>query len=355
MTKKRILSYDVIRIVAALAVVMVHVAAPFITSTRIGSEEFVTGNVYGSFSRIGVQMFVMLSGALTLREDRTYTFSTMWRSIRNLLLLLFFWSAIYAVVHPLSLGYTITFETTIEKFFTGHYHLWYLFMLIGLHLITPILRTFVKKENRKYVGYYILLAMIFTFTIPLFKFFYSEFGGSKAWILNYSEKFQIGILGNYIAYYLLGWYLTSLELSKKTRIYIYAAGIVGCAMTVFGSIYYSGGTVRAYRVFFHNFTLNVMCMSAAVFVFLYYFFKHRTLGPLVTAAVTKLASLTFGVYILHIYVLTVLARLTPRLFEYGILPAPILAVCQWLIIAVISFAITYILSKIPLLKKVVKN
>ena len=149
MTKKRILSYDVIRIVAALAVVMVHIAEPFISRTEIGSAEYVTGNVFGAASRIGVQMFVMLSGALTLREEREYTFVTMRRSIGNLLFLLAVWSFVYAVVQPLSFGYELSFEVAVERFFTGHFHLWYLFMLIGLHLITPILRTFVKKENKK--------------------------------------------------------------------------------------------------------------------------------------------------------------------------------------------------------------
>ena len=355
MTKKRILSYDVIRIVAAMAVVLVHVVAPFINQTKIGSADFVTGNVYGAVSRIGVQMFVMLSGALILREERVYTFSTMWKSIRNLLFLLFCWSAFYAVIHPLSLGNKITLYSVWERLITGHYHLWYLFMLIGLHLITPILRTFVKKENSKYVGYYILLAAIFTYTVPLLKFFYTEFGGNKEWVLSYSRKFQIGVLGNYIAYYLLGWYLTTVELSSKIRKMIYAAGVVGCAITIAGCIYYSKGTVRAHSVFAHNFTINVMCMSAAVFVFLYYYFKEHTMGTVVTSAVTKLSSLTFGVYVVHLYVMDVLKKVTPTLFKFGALPAPILVLCQWIAIAAVSFVITYLLSKIPILKKTVKN
>ena len=355
MTKKRILSYDVIRIVAALAVVMVHVAAPFINQNKIGSSEFTAGNLYGGIARIGVQMFVMLTGALTLREEKEYTFSTMWRSIRNLLFLLVCWSAIYAAVHPLSLGYDITFETVMDRFFKGHYHLWYLFMLIGLHLITPILRTFVKKENKKYVGYYILLAMIFTFIAPLFEFFYTKLGGTKEWAAEYFDKFQIGIVGNYIAYYLLGWYLTTVELGAKARRLIYLAALAGCAVTVGCSIGYSEGSVRAYSVFFHNFTLNVMCMSVGVFTFLYYFFKDRILGNRTTKAIVKLSSLTFGVYVLHLYVMNVLTRVWPELFVFGALPAPVLAFLQWIVITVISFAVTYLLSKIPFIKKIVKS
>lgn len=355
MTKKRILSYDVIRIVAALAVVMVHIAEPFISRTEIGSAEYVTGNVFGAASRIGVQMFVMLSGALTLREEREYTFVTMRRSIGNLLFLLAVWSFVYAVVQPLSFGYELSFEVAVERFFTGHFHLWYLFMLIGLHLITPILRTFVKKENKKYVGYYILLAAIFTFAAPLLQFFYTELGGNKEWIATYPRKFQIGILGNYIAYYLLGWYLTTVELTKKARYLIYGAGALGFAVTVGGSLYYSEGSVRASEVFFHNFTLNVMLMSVAVFVFLLYLLRERQISALWTKVITRLSGLTFGVYVLHLYVMSLLARMIPDLFAFGTLSAPALVLCRWMATVVVSFLAVYLLSKIPIVKQTVKS
>ena len=61
-----------IRIIAVFAVVMVHAAAPFITRSPIGSDAFISANMLGALSRLGVQMFVMLSGALILNEAREY-------------------------------------------------------------------------------------------------------------------------------------------------------------------------------------------------------------------------------------------------------------------------------------------
>ena len=77
MSKKRILSYDVIRIVAIFAVVMVHVVSIYLRRAPVDSVEFITANVWGSLARIGVPMFVMLSGALLLNEERSYSYKTM--------------------------------------------------------------------------------------------------------------------------------------------------------------------------------------------------------------------------------------------------------------------------------------
>ena len=134
MVKKRIYSYDIIRIVATAAVVMVHVAAPFITRSPIGSDAFISSNTFGALSRLGVQMFVMLSGALILNEAREYNLRVMLKSIFKLLLLLAVWSAFYVVVLPLCMGEKLILHDAIIAFFAGQYHLWYLFMLIGLHL-----------------------------------------------------------------------------------------------------------------------------------------------------------------------------------------------------------------------------
>ena len=102
MSKKRILSYDVIRIVAIFAVVMVHVVSIYLRRAPVDSVEFITANVWGSLARIGVPMFVMLSGALLLNEERSYSYKTMGKQIGNMLFLLVFWSLFYAIVHKKS-------------------------------------------------------------------------------------------------------------------------------------------------------------------------------------------------------------------------------------------------------------
>lgn len=51
---KRIISYDIIRIIAVLAVVMIHSSADFVDSYPKDSINSVLGNVFDSVSRIGL-------------------------------------------------------------------------------------------------------------------------------------------------------------------------------------------------------------------------------------------------------------------------------------------------------------
>ena len=57
---KRNFSLDIARIVAILAVVMIHCSANFVSYYQPFSNEFVIGNLFDSVSRIGVPLFLMI-------------------------------------------------------------------------------------------------------------------------------------------------------------------------------------------------------------------------------------------------------------------------------------------------------
>lgn len=61
---------DIIRIVAVLAVIMIYTSANFVTSFDVFSTEFIGGNIFDSLLRIGVPLFVTISGSLMLDENR---------------------------------------------------------------------------------------------------------------------------------------------------------------------------------------------------------------------------------------------------------------------------------------------
>ena len=71
MAKERIWnkSLDIIKTVAIITVLMTHISASFVILFPVSSPEFIWGNIIDSLSRIGVPLFVMVSGALFLDED----------------------------------------------------------------------------------------------------------------------------------------------------------------------------------------------------------------------------------------------------------------------------------------------
>lgn len=350
---KRIVSYDIIRIIAVLAVVMIHSSANFVAKYPTASANFILGNILDSISRIGVPLFIMLSGALMLNEAKDIPPKRIFKYVLNIMVLIYFWSFCYAVVSQILYPLFTKEPVSVMKFwncfiFVEYDYLWYLFMLIGLYLITPILRCFVKKSNAKTVLYFIILAAVFSFSVPLCNFIFNGITGTVDILQTYADKFNLGFVGQFTAYYLLGWYITNIEIKRKHRQLLYGVGFIGLLVTVLGTHLFISDTNKIYRLFYSNTSINILCYSTAVFIFLFYLFQKRKYNNRLEKCITTISKLTFGVYVMHPMVMIVKNMFIDS--ENAFIQIPL----NWIISASISFLIAYIASKIPLLKKLVK-
>ena len=170
-TNNRIISYDVMRIFAAVAVVMIHSVAEFIKDCPVMSIDYAVMNIIDSITRFSVPLFVMISGALILDEEKEFSMKKMSRYVLRMLIILYAWSLLYSVilniVLPIIHDNNISIKLFVNSFIFGNHHQWYLFMVIGLYLITPILKTFVKKSNIRAVEWFIVLSVAFQFAVPI--------------------------------------------------------------------------------------------------------------------------------------------------------------------------------------------
>ena len=166
---KRIHAFDILRILAACAVVMIHTAGAFIEAFDNNTTSFMIGNAFRSLSRFAVPVFFMISGALMLDEKKNIPAKKMMKSSFHILALTFSWSLIYALgyhlIKPIVFGEAIIIADFLDAFFNGHYHMWFLYVLFGLYIITPILRLFVKKENAKLIRNYLLFSIVICFAL----------------------------------------------------------------------------------------------------------------------------------------------------------------------------------------------
>lgn len=64
----RVYYLDILRVLACIAVIMIHASGDYVLD-NFGSSNFMIGNVLDSLSRIGVPIFVMISGSLLLDEN----------------------------------------------------------------------------------------------------------------------------------------------------------------------------------------------------------------------------------------------------------------------------------------------
>src|SRR5262249_34120842 len=137
-----ILWIDLIRTVAIFLVVLVHVSGQLTTAWgKVPNDQWIIANLYGGIARVSVPLFFMISGYLLLpRSESLRAFYT--KRMTRILIPFVVWSLIY-------LGWycgnhakacTPSFVADLWMVQGTYYHLWFLYSLISIYLILPLLR-----------------------------------------------------------------------------------------------------------------------------------------------------------------------------------------------------------------------
>lgn len=160
---ERIIYYDFLRIIAMTAVIALHVSANNWSSVDVHTLQWNAFNFYEGIVRWGVPVFTMISGALFLDNRKELNVKTLYsKNILRLVIAFLFWSTIYAIVaNSISSMSTARF---ISRVIQGNYHMWFIYMIVGLYILTPFLRKI--TENKKVTGYFLIVTFMFTFFIP---------------------------------------------------------------------------------------------------------------------------------------------------------------------------------------------
>lgn len=351
-TYNRVDSFDVMRIIAICAVVLLHISVDYVKNYPNNSIEFISNNLLNSFTRFAVPVFFMISGALMLNEDKKLSNKRIIHAALHILVLLIIWSIVYSVAYyiikPLVFKEDISFSAIIYAMFYGHYHLWYLFVLIGLYLITPILRTFIKRDNLPLITSYLNFSIIVCFVLPFVNQIVNFYTVRDNLLMNYISNYQMNYFYDSIVYYIMGWYILNTEINMLSRISIYICGLLGYLATAFCTQMFYDNTQSLYNFFYEGNCLTVFLYSIAVFTFLHYLLKRKNYKS--NAAVLKLSSFVFGVYLIHPVFLFALKTVFSNI---GAAPLDTLAI--FIGATLLSFFSVFVISKIPFVKKVIRG
>lgn len=338
---------DIARIVAALAVVMIHCSATFVSDYKPHTSEFFFGNIFDSVARIGVPLFLMITGALFLDESRDVTLkSILCKNVKNLAIITAIWAVIYAAVYngilPLLTGKGFSVKSFLSSIVNDHYHMWYLYAVLGLYMAIPFLRKFVCKENKNLVLFFIIISFAVQFLIPTIDMV-CAMHWDVAFVGRWIDNFHLNFFSGYITYLLVGWYIVHVGVESKHLTHaIYCLSLISLLAIVFYA-HFTGNYTIAYA----NFGVPVFVYSAGVFLAINNIkidFKEKTMRILAT-----LSKLTFGVYIVHIIVLTGFNTLLPYRDH-----SALYIMFSSVTVASVSLVGSYIVSKIPVLKNLIK-
>lgn len=340
----RAIFLDALRIVSICAIVLLHVAGSFWHEVDVKSFNWQAINVYDCITRWGVPVFVMISGALFLDPHRKHSAKKIWtKNIPHIAILILFWGVLYALVYDRPSSFSMEeVGSFIHESLFGTPHLWFLFMLIGLYAIVPILRCVTANESA--LKYFILLGFVVNVLFQLF-YYLSDSGIGNEII----EAFRLQLPVGFSFYFVLGYFLVSRELSKRVRIFCYVLGIAGiCATVVFTSLASVDAGAPDTR-FLKNGSLQFFA-AVSIFIMAKRFFDRRELSEHDLFLLEKLSSCTLGVYVTHIFVIRVIKSFGVTPFAFNpLIATPLMAI----VVCAISFAVVYILRKIPGVKKLI--
>lgn len=333
--------FDYLRVFATLAVMVLHIAASNWHTTDVNGFAWQVFNFFDSMARWCVPVFVMISGALFLNRDvplkRLYT-----KYILRMVAAFVVWSAVYVLFMD---G---TAKDRAVEWMQGHYHLWFVLMITGIYMCIPFIKPIAVSASK--MKYYFVLSLLFAFVVPELFLLAKDFGNDWVICILKSVKADVKnmhmhmVLG-FVFYFLLGYYLDKREWSKRQRMAAYALGIMGFAFTVVVDLVVALRTQTCCGKYYGNFTVNVLLEAVAVFVFFKY--GEYDCGRL-NAIMQTMSGYSFGAYLVHALVLEQL-NVVFGLNTLSFNPVFAVFVIAGIVFAV-SFAISALLHRIPLVK-----
>lgn len=301
------LPVDLIRTVAIFLVILLHAAIEPNPNLDLMSAPAVqlwwTSNVYDSFARTAVPLFIMLTGALLLQPTKTDEplrafFKKRWNRIGIPVL---FWGAIFFVWDFLAKGQPATVQYVVQGILAGPYvHFWYVYVLVGLYLITPLTRIVVAHADWRTIRYFLIVWFVGTGILPLLTLF-AGISPQAVWFKQ-NVFLLIGLLG----YFVLGAYVAKLALRRTTLALLLA---ISTTVTVLGTYLIIASLGETYSQFFLDASsLSVIIASVSLFLILVSFpaDKIETLFPKGNKVLRVISENTLPIYLFHIIVLETL-------------------------------------------------
>lgn len=350
MGKKHIAYLEVLRLVACILVVGVHVSAFNLEQVPVESLNFKVMNGLDCLSILGVPLFVMISGALFLAPSYEVTVKKFYtRKIPRIVFLYFFWLLFYNVVNFLENG-TVWNFTNVKKQIVlesllgkGMYHMWYLPMLAVLYLLTPFLKSF--AADRKKCMLFCALGFAYSILLPTalkFEFPY------RTIVESLYNQFDCSFFGGYVTYYVLGHALHEYvpKLSAQKKVALGLGGVIAMGIEIAVCNAWSVKTGIMSTILNTPFSVTAFIGAAAIFLLL----RDGVPGRKQEELSGRLAGLTLGIYLIHPLFLRIYGWLGgTTLFAPAAIAVPLIVV----LITLVSGAAVYALSKIPVVKKIV--
>jgi surface polysaccharide O-acyltransferase-like enzyme len=342
---------DLVRTLAIVLVALLHASNEVLQASSVPIGYWWTAVVYKSMALSCVPLFVMLSGALLLQPAKLNEPIRVFlrKRLSRIGLAFAFWSGVYiawsfyVTKFPLTLS-NISRSILYSLFSGAYYQFWFIYLIVGLYLITPILRVVIANGDLKIIRYLILLWFVGVAIVPLIEL-----------ASGYTLNSLVFVIGGWIGYFVLGTYLQRIKLRSAI---LYGLLIISFVWTILGVwlMTYPLNAVGQPNFFFDYLTANVIIGSAALFIILIKFHPewpgtNNTFGKRLVQAISKN---TLTIFLFHVIILESFER---GFFGFTLSFTTLNPIVEIPLITALTFFITLglilLMRRVPILKKLI--
>lgn len=365
MENKRIVFLDYLRVTACFMVILIHSIEPFYLEDgvllRIANKtDAIISTLLDSAIRAAVPLFVMTSSYL-LFPVCISTRLFFEKRIKRVVIPLLVWSIFYLFT-PIIMGdanYSISsaVKHLLLNFNMQSAHLWFIYMLLGIYIVMPLLSPWVNKATRKEEKYF-LIAWLFTTTVPFLHALAGNVFGREEILgeANWNEFGTLYYISGFIGYVVLGDYIRKYidwDVKKTLKICIPLL-VVGYLISVvwFWWAMPKDFPVRddlriaIYMEYSWRFcSFGVALCSFAIFMM----FRLIKNGGCLYKTVVKLSKLSYGVYLIHLFILGIMYNI------FNSMGMPTLSIILLTAVStfIVSFIVIWLMSKLPKSKYII--
>ncbi|BBO60090.1 acyltransferase [Mycoavidus sp. B2-EB] len=325
-----------LRILACFLVVVVHVSAP-----QFGSfgKEWWAVNFLDSFSRVCVPLFLMISGTTLLHKVEPVIVFLKKRLLR-ILPPLIVWSLFY--LWWLKRNHVET-GNWLTEIVSGPvmYHLWFLYAIIGIYALIPLLRRFYQTSTSSERLWVLIIWFLVSSLGPAISTVLNTQGYPTLSTGHMTVVYHLSHFSGYAGFLLLGASLAQKKIHYSLALTLYGLGSLATMAITYWLSARAGKPAEAFYEYSSPFVIIAACgLFSAVM-------SRPASNP--SPLVSSIADCTLGAYCLHLFIISLVGRwiyLTPIQSANAWIAIPVVSI----IVFVISISTIFIARRIPLLR-----
>ena len=287
---KRFYWLDILKIIACFFVLTNHTVGYLLQYAGINYQTGLVYCIFFSMCKVGVPIFIMVSGYLLLKSGNVDTYRDVLRKIFRIFVPLFVLSILIFIQTN---GVTnFNFFVFLREFLSNPLitPYWYLYMLVGLYIVTPFIQKMIKNFTICDYRMVMILFLVIPSIFPIINVFFD---------IKISSYFYMAVLPISVGYFITGLYLSKVKLCRRNLIIAVVSYIIFtlCFILFMYVPYLKNGSISYSLDSWSIITTTIPAM--ALFYIIRYFFENMKERKYLCYIIKNVSLVTFGIYLFH--------------------------------------------------------